>query len=137
MTATKQSKESSEIDKNSTRSDLSEIQVKISTLSSTSTTSNMSANPCLDVKLEHFFTYYFLPKGPKHEIRLIFTKIDFYDFEEFISIDKQGLLEMRQKKGNTMATFNDQKIILIHDVVLYYSCGIVIMKFWQKTLLSG
>ena len=50
----------------------------------------------------------------------MFTENDLYDFEEFTSIVKQGLLELRRKKGNTMAAFNDQKITLIHDVILYY-----------------
>ena len=50
----------------------------------------------------------------------MFTEMDFYDFEEFTSCDKQALTEMRRKKNNVMVGFNNQKITLIHNLVPYY-----------------
>ena len=50
----------------------------------------------------------------------MFKENDFYDFEEFTSCDKQALTEMRRKKNNVMVGFNNRKITLIHDIVLYY-----------------
>ena len=122
VTVTKQSKESSEEEEYSTGSDLSKFQVKTSTLSSKSTTSNLSnmADSRLDTKLEHLLTHYFLARGDSHEIRKMFKENDFYNFEEFTSCNKQALTEMRRKKNNVMVGFNDGKITLIHDVVLYY-----------------
>ena len=100
MTAIKQSKESSEEEENSIGSDLSEFQVKKSTLSSTGTTSNLSSmvNSRFDAKLEHLLTHYFLGKGNNHEIRKMFSENDFFDFEEFTFCNKQHLLGMRGKR---------------------------------------
>lgn len=50
----------------------------------------------------------------------MFTVNDFYNFEEFTSCDKQHLEGMRQKKSNVMKGFNNLKIALIHDLLLYY-----------------
>ena len=85
--------------------------------------SNLSsmANSRLDTKLEHFLTHYFLAKGDNHEIWQMFKDNDSYDFEEFTSCNKQEFLEMRSKSNiNVMKGFNDQKITLIHNVVLYH-----------------
>ena len=108
-TATKQSKELSEEEEHSTGSNLSEFQVKTSTLSSTSTTSNLSnmANLRLDTKLEHLLTHYFLAIGNNHEIQKMYSENDFNDFEEFTPCKKQHLTEMRRKKNNMMVGFND------------------------------
>ena len=83
VTATKQSKEPSEEgssqnkssvgknsseEENSAGSDLSEIQVKTSTLSSTSTTLPSMTDSRLDTKMEHLLTHYFLAVGDGHEV---------------------------------------------------------------------
>ena len=122
ITATKQSKESTDKEEHSTESNLSGFQVKTSTRSSTSTTTNLSnmAHSRLDTKLEHLLTHYFTAIGNNHEIRKMFSENDFCDFEEFTSYKKQHLIEMKRKKNNAMVGFDDQKITLIHDVVLYY-----------------
>ena len=77
------------------------------------------ADSHLAAKLEHLLNNYFLAKGNNHEIRLMFTEIDFYNFEEFISCDKQGLTEIQRKKNNVMVGFNNQKITLILNAILY------------------
>ena len=74
----------------------------------------------LDTKLEYLPTHYFLARGDNHEIRQMFKENDFYNFGEFASCNKQALMEMRRKKNNVKVAFNDRKITLIHDVVLYY-----------------
>ena len=70
VTATKQSKESNEEEEHSIGSDLSKFQVKTSTLSSTNTTSTLSSmvDLCLDAKLEHLLTHYFLAISNNYEI---------------------------------------------------------------------
>ena len=50
----------------------------------------------------------------------MFKENDFYDFEKSTSCDKQALTEMKRKQNNVMVGFNNQKITLIHVVVLYY-----------------
>ena len=75
---------------------------------------------CLDAKMDHFLTHYFLAKGNGHEIQKMFSENDFYDLEEFTSCDEQSFVGMERKKGGGMTGFNDRKITLIHSVVLYY-----------------
>ena len=78
------------------------------------------ADSRLDTKLDHLLTNYFLAIGNTHKVRKMFSENDFYQFEEFTSCDKQALTEMQRKKNNAMVGFNNRKITLIHDVVLYY-----------------
>ena len=68
------------------------------------------ADSCLDTKLKHLLTDYFLAICNNHEVQQMFKENDFYDFEEFASCDKQALTEMRRKKNNVMVGFNNQKI---------------------------
>ena len=119
VTETKQTKtRPEEEEEQSTGSDLTNLSV-----TQVGTTINLPsiANSRLDTKLKHLLTTYFLAINNKHEVRKIFSENDFYQFEEFISWDKQALIEMRRKKNNTMVGFNNQKITLIHDVIFYYN----------------
>ena len=68
VTATKQSKESSEEEEHFTGSNLSEFQVKTSTLSSTNRTLPSLADPRFDTKMEHLHEKYFLAIGANHEV---------------------------------------------------------------------
>ena len=122
VTATKQSKESSDEEEHSTESELSEVQVKKSTRSRTSTISKLPSmvDSCLDAKIGYLLENYFLAKGAGHEVRKVFKENDFYNFKEFTSCDKQYLQSMRRSKNNVMKGFNELKITLIHDVLLYY-----------------
>ena len=78
------------------------------------------ASSCLDAKLEQLLTRYLLAICTNHEIRKMFNENDFFDFEEFTSCKKQHWMEMRQKKNKMLTGFNDRKITLNYDVVLYY-----------------
>ena len=50
----------------------------------------------------------------------MFSENDFYQFKEFTSCGKQALTKMRRTKNNVMVGFNNRKVTLIHNVVLYY-----------------
>mmetsp|Transcript_55057 Transcript_55057/g.61567 ORF Transcript_55057/g.61567 Transcript_55057/m.61567 type:complete len:307 (+) Transcript_55057:171-1091(+) len=121
VTATKRKSKSSE-EKDSTESESSGFQAEKSTISSTSTTTNLSsmAGSRLDAKLEYLLSHYVLPIDDNHEIQQMFTENDFYQFKEFTRCDKQSFLENKRKKGNVTVGFKDQKIKFIHDVRLYY-----------------
>ena len=79
------------------------------------------ADSRLDANMEHFLEHYFLAKGNNHEIRKMFTAVDFYDFKEFTPCNKQHFVEMEQTTtiGKTIR-FNSRKINLINNVSLYY-----------------
>ena len=124
----KQNKESSE-EEDSTRSDSSEIEAKTSNLSSTRTTNNplgtsttniSSSMSAPNAKLEHLLKYWFLANGPNHEIQLMFKEYDLTDYDKFLGYDKQLLLDIKRKKHYVSILFNNQKIKMINDVLLYY-----------------
>ena len=80
------------------------------------------ADSRLDPKMEHFLEHYFLLKGNNHEIQKMFTAVNFYDFEEFTSCNKQHFVEMeRTTTGGKTHHFNERKINLLNNVVLYYN----------------
>ena len=79
VTATKQSKESSDTEEHSTENDSSGFQVKTSTRFRTSKILNLPsmAGPRLDAKIEHLLEPYFLAKGAGHGVRKMFKENDF------------------------------------------------------------
>ena len=78
------------------------------------------SGPAHDAKLEHLLIYYFYATGPNHKIPLMFKENELYQFENFIGYDKQRLLDMRRQKDNVSTPFDDLRIKLINNVLLYY-----------------
>lgn len=72
--------------------------------------------------MEHLLLHYFLANGNNHEIQKMFTEVDFYDFEELTSANKQSFVEMeRATTGGKTKRSDDRKINLLNNVVLYYN----------------
>ena len=73
--------------------------------------------PTPDVKLEHLLIHYLY--GSK-QIRPMFKENELYQFKDFIGYDKQRLSDMRRQKNDVSTPFDDMRIKLINNVLLYY-----------------
>ena len=50
----------------------------------------------------------------------MFKENELYQFKDFVGYDKQLLLDMRCQLHNVSTPFDDTRIKLINDVLLYY-----------------
>ena len=75
------------------------------------------------MKLEHLLTNYFLATGDQHDIQQAFIQNDILIFDLLIGMCTfQFVRNMKLKKGNnSVNAFNEGKLELVNDVLLYYN----------------
>ena len=73
----------------------------------------------LDEKLDHVLQEFLFTKGERHEIRLMFTACDLYQFEDFVDYELEHIQKMRRKSNGGTKSFDDRKVTQIYNVIRY------------------
>ena len=73
-----------------------------------------------DTELKYLLTHYCRVNFKNHEIQLMLDKNDVHPFDDLIVCDKQILVDLKRKKGNTTVSINSLNIKKINNVLLCY-----------------
>ena len=119
VTVTKEAKTSE--DKNSSNDDNSTASA-LPVTNPVTMAGNLStgADKRLDKKLDHVLEEFLLAKGEKHEIRLMFTANDLYQFQDFIDYELEDIQKLRRKSSGETKSFVDRKVTQVYNVIQYH-----------------
>ena len=78
------------------------------------------ADPRLDKKLDHILEEFVLARGGNHKIKQVFKEENLINFEVFQNYELDHVKEMKRKQGNTTKSLNNQKVIMVYNVIRYY-----------------